>query len=237
MTLTGFIASARKPGKSKVAGLLKGMGFQDKGSNSAQWVFGKTRFRVDVVDFREDLRDSESYWPEEVGWDYNWAIRIAVNHRNRTDDNYILWHALLVTLAEAMGVREVWLDGGSGIPQQPYTMRELFPELKSDEGEDLTEDSDYGPVVVDAVEPHPSQVSAPAPAPAPAPSPVPEDDLMPEPETAPSLVPIEPEVVADDDDDDDGWGDDDDWDDWGDDEEEEESDEDDDEGVDVITDW
>ena len=52
MTLTGFIASARKPGKSKVAGLLKGMGFQDKGSNSAQWVFGKTRFRVDVVDFR-----------------------------------------------------------------------------------------------------------------------------------------------------------------------------------------
>ena len=81
MTLTGFIASARKPGKSKVAGLLKGMGFQDKGSNSAQWVFGKTRFRVDVVDFREDLRDSESYWPEEVGWDYNWAIRIAVNHR------------------------------------------------------------------------------------------------------------------------------------------------------------
>ena len=57
-----------------------------------------------------------------------------------------------------MGVREVWLDGGS-VPQQPYTMRELFPELRSDEGEDLTEDSDYGPVVVDTVE-HPSQVSA-----------------------------------------------------------------------------
>lgn len=239
MTLTGFIASARKPGKSKVAGLLKGMGFQDKGSNSAQWVFGKTRFRVDVVDFREDLRDSESYWPEEVGWDYNWAIRIAVNHRNRTDDNYILWHALLVTLSEAMGVREVWLDGGSGIPQQPYTMRELFPELKSDEGEDLIEDSDFDPVVVDAVEPHPSEASAPAPAPArapaPEPEPEPEDDLMPEPEVAPSLVPIEPEVV--DDDDDDGWGDDDDWDDWGDEEEQEESDEEDDEGVDVITDW
>ena len=243
MTLTGFIPSARKPGKTKVAGLLKVMGFQDKGSNSAQWVFGKTRFRVDVVDFREDLRDSEVYWPEEVGWDYNWAVRIAVNHRNRTDDNYILWHALLVTLCEAMGEREVWLDGGSGIPQQPYTMRELFPELRSDEGEDLVEDSDYGPVVVDAVEPHPTQTETPpervlAPAPTPAPAHEPEDedededDLMPEPE-APSLVPLEPEGDTEDD----GWGDDD-WDDWEDDvDDDTPDDEDDDEGVDVITDW
>ena len=246
MTLTGFIASARKPGKTKVAGLLKAMGFQDKGSNAAQWVFGKTRFRVDVIDFREDLRDSEIYWAEEVGWDYNWAVRIAVNHRNRTDDNYILWHALLVALMEAMGSREVWLDGGSGIPQQPYTMRELFPELRSDEGEDLNEDpTDYGPVLVDAVEPLRSESPeilenySSEPTPAPGPAPAPEDDLMPK-EEAPSLVPLEAEADADDDD---GWGDDDDddWDDWGEDEDDgedgEDDGEDDDAGVDVITDW
>ncbi len=233
---------ARKPGKTKVGQILKNIGFKDKGSSGNMWVFGKTRFRVDVVDFRDDIRDQETEWVEEVGWQDNWAIRIAVNHSNRTDDNYILWHALLVILSDCMGAREVWLDGGTGIPQQPYTLRELFPELKSDEGEDLVEDSDFSPVVVDQVQPHPSEL----PDIEPEPEPVQEEV----PEAPPQLVPAETDsneydswgwADEDEEDDDDSWDDDDDWST----EEVEETqetedtdeDEDEDEGVDVITDW
>lgn len=182
MTLSGFIAMPRKPGKTKVGQILKNIGFKDKGASGNMWVFGKTRFRVDVVDFRDDVRDHEIEWVEEVGWQDNWAVRIQVNHSNRTDENYIFWHALLVILSDCFGVREIWLDGGSGIPQQPYTLRELFPELKSDEGEDLVEESDFGPVVINQVQPHPSELPdiEPEPKPEPEPEPEPIPDVPPD---------------------------------------------------------
>ena len=251
MTLSGFIAMPRKPGKTKVGQILKNIGFKDKGASGNMWVFGKTRFRVDVVDFRDDLRDQDIFWVEEVGWQDNWAVRIQVNHSNRTDENYIFWHALLVILSDCFGVREIWLDGGSGIPQQPYTLRELFPELKSDEGEDLAEESDFGPAVINQVQPHPSELPDIEPEPKPEPEPVPVP-VQAETSEAPQLVPAEVENESedneydswgwaddDDDEDDDSWDDDDDDDDWSSDLESEDTDEDEDEdeGVDVITDW
>jgi len=220
-------------------------------NDDGNWVFGKGRFRVRLEDLREDLKPEFREWADEVGWTQNWAISIAVHHRNRTDVDYIKWHALVAVIMEAYDTNLLWTDSGTDTPQYNMRLNEFIPSLISDQADDLRPDESPSPPPTPAVEPEP----APAPAPARTSEPEPEMEIPDsvlealkaqmraemqtnapvepqhevEDEEPQRLVQLEPVDVDDDDFDT--------FDDW-DDEEDEDEDED-DEGSDLgpITDW
>lgn len=127
-------------------------------SDDGNWVFGKGRFRVRLEDLREDLKPEFREWADEVGWTQNWAISIAVHHRNRTDVDYIKWHALVAVIMEAYDTNVLWTDSGTDTPQYNMRLNEFIPSLISDQADDLRLDEP----------PSPAPVSEPAPTPAPA---------------------------------------------------------------------
>jgi len=106
------------------------------------WVFGKNRFRISLEDLRTDLQPEHREWADEVGWTQNWALSIAVHHRNRTDADYIKWHSLVVVIMEAYDATLLWSDAGTDTPQFNMRLHEFIPSLKSDEADDLTTDEE-----------------------------------------------------------------------------------------------
>ena len=102
------------------------------------WVFGKNRFRISLEDLRTDLQPEHREWADEVGWTQNWALSIAVHHRNRTDADYIKWHSLVVVIMEAYDATLLWSDAGTDTPQFNMRLHEFIPSLKSEEADDLT---------------------------------------------------------------------------------------------------
>ena len=190
---------------------MKQLGFTERAATSTMWVFGLSRFKVEVLDFRDDMVKSDrAEWVDEVGWQHKWAIGVSI-HTQRREEQYVQWHVLAATLAWAYGSKEIWLDGATNIPQEAFNLEEFFEGIsKSEDAEDKSPMED----MPDLEEPAPmaqqympSQEPVPEPEPAPAPEPLPQ----------PELVAVA-EDNDEDDEDDDGWGD---WDDWDDDEEEE----------------
>ena len=106
------------------------------------WVFGKNRFRISLEDLRTDLQPEHREWADEVGWTQNWALSIAVHHRNRTDADYIKWHSLVVVIMEAYDATLLWSDAGTDTPQFNMRLHEFIPSLKSDEADDMTPDEE-----------------------------------------------------------------------------------------------
>ena len=106
------------------------------------WVFGKNRFRISLEDLRTDLQPEHREWADEVGWTQNWALSIAVHHRNRTDADYIKWHSLVVVIMEAYDATLLWSDAGTDTPQFNMRLHEFIPSLKSGEADDMTPDEE-----------------------------------------------------------------------------------------------
>jgi len=116
--------------------MLKSLGFTER-STGVNWVFGFSRYKVDVCDFRDDvLGRNNAEWVDDTGWDHKWAVRVSL-HSRRNDSQYALWHCISALLSQVYDSSEIWLDGGSKFPQEPYTIEELFPDFKSNDGEDL----------------------------------------------------------------------------------------------------
>lgn len=222
MTITAFIPFERKPAKGKASTICKGFGFTERAATSTMWVYGLGRFKVEVMDFRDDmLKSDRAEWVDEVGWQHKWAIAVSI-HTQRREEQYIQWHVLTQALAWAYGVKEVWLDGATTIPQEAFNIEEFFEGIsKSDDAEDKSPSEDMPDMPELEQELVPARV-------APTPDdesympvqelPVQEEEVEHEPQQPePQLV---EEISQQDDDDDDGW---DDWDDWDDDEDEDDS--------------
>ena len=212
MTITAFIPFERKPPKGKASAICKAFGFTERAATSTMWVYGLGRFKVEVMDFRDDmLKSDRAEWVDEVGWQHKWAVGVSI-HTQRREEQYIQWHVLTQALAWSYGVKEVWLDGATTIPQEAFNIEEFFEGIsKSDDAEDKSPVEDM---------PELEQEIIPAPAPAPAEEYMPtQENPQLEPEPQPEPQPVEVAEEEDDDDDDDGWGD---WDDWDDDDEESE---------------
>lgn len=217
MTVTAFIPFERKPAKGKASSILKQLGFTERAATSTMWVFGLSRFKVEVLDFRDDMVKSDrAEWVDEVGWQHKWAIGVSI-HTQRREEQYVQWHVLAATLAWAYGSKEIWLDGATNIPQEAFNLEEFFEGIsKSEDAEDkspMEDMPDLEEPVSMAQQYMPPQEPVPVPEPAPAPAPEP----LPQPE----LVAVA-EDNDEDDEDDDGWED---WDDWDEDEAEAEEDE------------
>ena len=228
--------------------ICKYSGMVDRPTATADWLFQSTGWgglRVSLEDFRDDLLTDTREWADQVGWTSNWAIAITVHHKNRTDHRYAHWNCLVGVLMEAYGVRDVWLDAGTGTPQASYTLTDLFPDLVSAEGEDVLapEPPEDAPGIPESVPQPlpPPPVENPEPEPEPEPEIVQEEDedeFLPPP---PGLIPVERSELDEEDDSEDeedySW--------WDEDEDEEDEDEDEEDseeesiewGSDAITDW
>ena len=131
-------------------------------NDDGNWVFGKGRFRVRLEDLREDLKPEFREWADDVGWTQNWAISIAVHHRNRTDVDYIKWHALVAVIMEAYDTNLLWTDAGTDTPQYNMRLNDFIPTLVSAEADDLKpDDSSELEVEEPTSEPEPEPVRKP----------------------------------------------------------------------------
>ena len=137
MTMKIFLGFQRKPAKSQASAVARAFGMTEQPNDDGNWVFGKGRFRVRLEDLREDLKPEYREWADEVGWTQNWAISIAVHHRNRTDVDYIKWHALVAVIMEAYDTNVLWTDAGTDTPQYNMRLNDFIPSLVSAEADDL----------------------------------------------------------------------------------------------------
>jgi len=135
-----FLGFQRKPAKSQASAVARAFGMTEQPNDDGNWVFGKGRFRLRLEDLREDLKPEFREWADEVGWTQNWAISIAVHHRNRTDVDYIKWHALVAVIMEAYDTNVLWTDAGTDTPQYNMRLNDFVPSIVSAEAEDLKPD-------------------------------------------------------------------------------------------------
>ena len=142
MTMKIFLGFQRKPAKSPASSVARAFGMTEQPNDDGLWVFGKNRFRISLEDLRTDLQPEHREWADEVGWTQNWALSIAVHHRNRTDADYIKWHSLVVVIMEAYDATLLWSDAGTDTPQFNMRLHEFIPSLKSDEADDMTPDEE-----------------------------------------------------------------------------------------------
>jgi|MDTC01.1.fsa_nt_gb hypothetical protein len=216
MTITAFIPFERKPPKGKASSILKQYGFTERAATSTMWVFGLSKFKVEVLDFRDDMVKSDrAEWVDEVGWQHKWAIGVSI-HTTRREEQYVQWHVLAASLAWAYGVKEIWLDGATTIPQETFNLEEFFEGIsKSDEAEDKMPIQDDMPDMEVTATTAEEQIDYMPTQGVPQVEPNIEPVAEVEPAQVESLVKIEPidDDGGDDEDadDDDDWGD---WDDW-----------------------
>ena len=140
MTMKIFLGFQRKPAKSQASAVARAFGMTEQPNDDGNWVFGKGRFRVRLEDLREDLKPEFREWADDVGWTQNWAISIAVHHRNRTDVDYIKWHALVAVIMEAYDTNLLWTDAGTDTPQYNMRLNDFIPTLVSAEADGLKPD-------------------------------------------------------------------------------------------------
>ena len=162
MTMKIFLGFQRKPAKSQASAVARAFGMTEQPNDDGNWVFGKGRFRVRLEDLREDLKPEFREWADDVGWTQNWAISIAVHHRNRTDVDYIKWHALVAVIMEAYDTNLLWTDAGTDTPQYNMRLNDFIPTLVSAEADDLKpDDSSELEVEEPTSEPEPEPVRKP----------------------------------------------------------------------------
>ena len=151
MTNSFFIPSETKPGKSKIASLLKSLGFIER-TSTPLWSYTYTRLRVDQVDFRDDhYEDAE--WIYDTDFDNNWAVRITL-HETHKPHHQALFQALTLIASQVYETDDIYLNAkGQEVPGnsiQPQMALDWESVLQSfDEqvvGEDLEEEEKVGPV-------------------------------------------------------------------------------------------
>ena len=205
--LSIFIPHETKPGKGKIASLLKSIGFVER-TSTPLWSYTYTRLRVDQVDYRDDFYD-DSDWLYETEFDTKWAVRVSL-HTQHKANHKALWHSLALIISQVYDFEELYTNApGTDVPGPSveatklavgaFTVKESPEEIKelvemavkpTPVVEDKTEDEYY---------PEPTVEVVPEPQPQQPPQPVEEDD----------------------------WGDDEDEDDWDDDEDDWDDDDDD----------
>lgn len=206
--LSIFIPHETKPGKGKIASLLKSIGFVER-TSTPLWSYTYTRLRVDQVDYRDDFYD-DSDWLYETEFDTKWAVRVSL-HTKHKENHKALWHSLALIISQVYDIEELYTNApGTDVPgpaveatklgSEAFTTKETPEELKelvetavmpTPVVENKTEDEYY---------------------------PEPTVEVVPEPQIQQPTQAIEEDDWRDDEDEDD-W--DDDEDDWGDDEDEE----------------
>ena len=202
--LSIFIPHETKPGKGKIASLLKSIGFVER-TSTPLWSYTYTRLRVDQVDYRDDFYD-DSDWLYETEFDTKWAVRVSL-HTQHKENHKALWHSLALIISQVYDVEELYINApGTDVPGPSMVATKLAFEAKESPKE-------IKEMVEMAVQPTPVVENKT------------EDEYYPEPtvEVVPEPQPQQPlEPVVEDD-----WGDDGDEDDWDDDEDDWDDDEDD----------
>lgn len=206
--LSIFIPHETKPGKGKIASLLKSIGFVER-TSTPLWSYTYARLRVDQVDYRDDFYD-DSDWLYDTDFDTKWAVRVSL-HSQHKENHKALWHSLALIISQVYDVEELYTNTpGTDVPGPSVEATKLAvgaPNVKesAEELNELVEATlEPTPVVENETEdeyyPEPTIQVVSEPQPQQPPQPVEEDDWG-----------------DDEDEDEDDW--DEDEDDWGDDEE------------------
>ena len=205
MTTSFFIPSETKPGKSKIAALLKSVGFTER-TSTPLWSYTYTRLRVDQVDFRDDFYD-DSDWLYDTEFETKWGVRISLHETHKPQHN-MLWRAIALIVSQIYETDELYSNAeGTDVPgglvepdlilnweREPVIATPVVEHQTTEETDRFDElptneplPRQLRPVVVELEE---------------------EEQFLPEPEPEPAQpVLVQVAVDTEDDDDDDDWGD------------------------------
>ena len=133
--LSIFIPHETKPGKGKIASLLKSIGFVER-TSTPLWSYTYTRLRVDQVDYRDDFYD-DSDWLYETDFDTKWAVRVSL-HTKHKENHKALWHSLALIISQVYDIEELYTNApGTDVPGPSVEATKLavgtFPAKESSE--------------------------------------------------------------------------------------------------------